>query len=155
MNTARILRGPDLPALEQLWRDMVREEHPGDGDAGERAVQESRWSLAEFDFLGGGLSWILAAEADGRLVGYASAARIPKACAAWASCSSTSCTCSHSTGSRGTRRGSLEAAVAHAKDLRPGGIRLLVESAYAAARDLYERVGLTERDQILCERRIY
>ena len=49
----------------------------------------------------------------------------------------------------------LEAAVAHAKDLRPGGIRLLVESAYAAARHLYERVGLTERDQILCERRIY
>ena len=154
MNTARILGGPDRPALEQLWRDIVREEQPGDGDAGERAVQESRRSLAEFDFLDGGSSWMIAAETDGRLVGYASAARIPKADArvGFLFIDELYVLSQHRKQGHATRI--LEDALAHAKDLRLGGIRLLVEPTNAAARCLYKRVGFMERDQILCERRI-
>jgi hypothetical protein len=47
MNTVKIVLESDLPRLEQLWRDIEREEHPGDGGAGDRAVLGSRRSLSE------------------------------------------------------------------------------------------------------------
>jgi hypothetical protein len=38
-----------LSAAGLLWRDIEREEHPEDGGAGERAVQEARQALSESD----------------------------------------------------------------------------------------------------------
>jgi ribosomal protein S18 acetylase RimI-like enzyme len=46
----------------------------------------------------------------------------------------------------------MEVAVSHAMSLRLAGIRLLVDPENAAARRLYEKLGLTERNLILCER---
>ena len=79
MNNVKIVVKSDLQKLEQLWRDIEREEHPGDGEAQERAVREARLSLSVFDYLDSDSFWIFAAEADHRYVGYAAAARIPKA----------------------------------------------------------------------------
>jgi ribosomal protein S18 acetylase RimI-like enzyme len=42
--------------------------------------------------------------------------------------------------------------MSHAISLRLGGIRLLVDHANPTARRLYERLGLAERNQVLCER---
>ncbi len=78
MNTVRILSNSDLPALEQLWRDIELEEHPGDNDAGERAVQGSRRSLSEYEYITSDSFWIFASANEDRLVGYAATARIPK-----------------------------------------------------------------------------
>lgn len=46
----------------------------------------------------------------------------------------------------------LETAMSHARDLRLGGVRLLVDPDNAIGRRLYEKLGLAERNQILGER---
>ena len=155
MNTARIFGQPHwLAPVGVCGRYCGEEETFGDGDAGERAVQESRRSLAEFDFLDGGSSWMIAAETDGRLVGYASAARIPKVDARVGFLFIDELYVLSQHRKQGACYGSWKEALAHAKDLRLGGIRLRLEPTNAAVRCLYKRVGFMERDQILCERRI-
>jgi ribosomal protein S18 acetylase RimI-like enzyme len=151
MNTVRILLKSDLPALEQLWRDIEREEHPEDSGAGERAVQGCRRSLSQFDFLDGDSFWFLTSEADQRLVGYAAAARIPKADArvGFLYIDELYVLSHHRRQGHATRI--LEMAVTHASDLRLGGVRLLVDPENTTARRLYERLRFVERSQILCE----
>jgi ribosomal protein S18 acetylase RimI-like enzyme len=152
MNIAKIVLKSDLPRLEQLWRDIEREEHPGDGEAGECAVQEARQSLSEFDYLDTDSFWIFAAEADGRYVGYAAAARIPKADARVGFLYIDELYVLADYRNRGHATRILEMAMSHAIRLRLGGIRLLVDPGNATGRRLYKRLGLAERNQILCER---
>ncbi len=152
MNIVTILLKSDLPKLEQLWRDIGREEHPGDGEAGERAVQEARRSLSEFDYLNSDSFWIFAAEADGRYVGYAAAARIPKADARVGFLYIDELYVLADYRNRGHATRILETAMRHAVDVRLGGIRLLVDPGNTTGRRLYETLGLAERNQILCER---
>jgi ribosomal protein S18 acetylase RimI-like enzyme len=154
MNTVKILLESDSPALEQLWRDIEREEHPGDSDAGERAVRGSRRSLSEFDFLSSDSFWMFASEADHRCVGYASAARIPKADARVGFLFIDELYVLSAYRRQGHATRILEAVAAHARNLGLGGIRLLVDPANAAARRVYDRLRFAERSQILCEREI-
>jgi ribosomal protein S18 acetylase RimI-like enzyme len=152
MNNVKIVVKSDLPKLEQLWRDIEREEHPGDGEAQERAVQEARLSLSVFDYLDSDSFWIFAAEADHRYVGYAAAARIPKADARVGFLYIDELYVLADYRNRGHATRIMETAMSHAKSLRLGGIRLLVDHANPTARRLYERLGLAERNQVLCER---
>jgi ribosomal protein S18 acetylase RimI-like enzyme len=152
MNTVKIVLKSDLPRLEQLWRDIEREEHPADDKAGGRAVREARRSLSAFDYLDTDSFWIFAAEADGRYVGYAAAARIPKADARVGFLYIDELYVLAHYRKRGHATRILEMALSHAVDLRLGGIRLLVDPGNASGRRLYQRLGLTERNQILCER---
>jgi ribosomal protein S18 acetylase RimI-like enzyme len=152
MNIVKIVSKSDLPRLEQLWRDIGREENPGDGAAGERAVQGARRSLSEFDYLDSDSFWIFAAEDDARYVGYAAAARIPKADARVGFMYIDELYVLTGYRNRGHATRILEMAMSHAMDLRLGGIRLLVNPGNATGRRLYEKLGLAERNQILCER---
>jgi ribosomal protein S18 acetylase RimI-like enzyme len=151
MNTVKIILKPDLPGLERLWRDIEREEHPGDGEAGERAVRGLRRSLSEFNYLGGDSFWIFASEAEHHYVGYATAARIPKADDRVGFLYIDELHVLSNYRRRGHATRILEMAVAHARNLRLGGVRLLVDPANTAARRLYDRLGLVERKLILCE----
>lgn len=154
MGAVTILQRTDLPRLERLWRDIEREEHPGDGDAGERAVRGIRRSLAEFDLFGGDSFWIFASEADGRLVGYASAARVPKADARVGFLFIDELHVLSAYRRQGHATRILETAAAHARDRGLAGLRLLVDPANEAALRLYDRLGFAGRGQVLCERLI-
>jgi ribosomal protein S18 acetylase RimI-like enzyme len=154
MDNVKIVARSDLAELERLWRDIEREEHPGDGDAGACAVRGSRRSLSEFDYLGADSFWIFASEAERRFVGYASAARIPKADARVGFLFIDELYVLSNYRRLGHATRILEAAATHARNLRLGGVRLLVDPANAAARRLYDRLGFVERNQILCERQI-
>jgi ribosomal protein S18 acetylase RimI-like enzyme len=96
--------------------------------------------------------WIFASEIDGRYVGYAAAARIPKADAriGFLYIDELYVLCGYRRQGHATRL--LEMAVTHAMNLRLGGVRLLVDPENAAARRLYEKLGLVERTLILCKR---
>jgi ribosomal protein S18 acetylase RimI-like enzyme len=152
MNIVKIVLKSDLPRLEQLWRDIEREEHAEDVEPGERAVQEASQSLSEFDYLDTDSFWIFTALADGRYVGYATAARIPKADARVGFLYIDELYVLVGYRNRGHATRILEMAMSHATRLRLGGIRLLVDPGNATGRRLYKRLGLTERNQILCER---
>jgi ribosomal protein S18 acetylase RimI-like enzyme len=152
MNNVKIVLKSDLSRLEQLWRDIEQEEHPGDGEAEERAVREARRSLSVFDYLDSDSFWIFAAEADDRYVGYAAAARIPKADARVGFLYIDELYVLTEYRNRGHATRIMEMAMSHAMSLRLGGIRLLVDHGNPTARRLYERLGLAERNQILCER---
>ena len=152
MSAVKIILESDLPALEQLWRDIEREEHPEDSGAGDRAVLGSRRSLSEFNYLSGDSFWIFASEAENRFVGYASAARIPKADARVGFLYVDELYVFSEYRRQGHARRMLEMAMTHAMNLRLGGVRLLVDPENTAARRLYERLGLAERCLILCER---
>jgi ribosomal protein S18 acetylase RimI-like enzyme len=152
MNNVKIVRKLDLPKLERLWGDIVSEEHPGDGEAEGRAIRESRQSLAAFDYLDTDSFWLFASEAEGRYVGYAAAARIPKADARIGFLYIDELYVLPGYRRQGHATRLLEMAVAHAMNLRLGGVRLLVEPENAAARHLYNKLGLIEKNLILCER---
>jgi len=152
MNDVKIVLKSDLPRLEQLWRDIEREEHLEDGEAGERAVRGSRRSLSEFDYLDTDSFWIFAAEAGHRYVGYAAAARIPKADARVGFLYIDELYVLADYRNQGHATRIMEMAVTHAVNARLGGVRLLVDPVNTAARRLYEKLGLVERNQILCER---
>ncbi len=152
MNTVKIVQKWDLPKLERLWGDIVREEHPGDGEAEGRAIRESKRSLATFDYLDTDSFWIFASEADGRYVGYAAAARIPKADARIGFLYIDELYVLSGYRMQGHATRLMEMAVAHSMKLGLGGVRLLVEPENAAARHLYNRLGLVEKNLILCER---
>ena len=152
MNNVKIVLKSDLARLEQLWRDIEREEHPGDGAAQERAVREARLSLSVFDYLESDSFWIFAAEAVRRHVGYAAAARIAKAGARVGFLYFDELYVLTDYRNRGHATRIMETAMSHAMSLRLGGIRLLVDHANPTARRLYERLGLAERNQVLCER---
>jgi ribosomal protein S18 acetylase RimI-like enzyme len=154
MDTVRIVAPADLARLEQLWRDIAREEHPDDPDAEERAARGSRRSRSEFDYLDTDSFWIFASEAEHRYAGYASASRIPKADArvGFLYIDELYVLQNHRRLGHATRI--LEMAVTHAGNLRLAGVRLLVDPANTAARRLYDRLGFVERNQVFCERRI-
>jgi ribosomal protein S18 acetylase RimI-like enzyme len=152
MNTVKIIQKSDLPRLERLWGDIVREEQPEDDEAEGRAIRESRQSLAAFDYLDTDSFWIFASEAEGRYVGYAAAARIPKADARIGFLYIDELYVLSGYRRQGHATRLLEMAVTHARTLGLGGVRLLVEPENAAARQLYEKLGLVERNLILCER---
>ena len=152
MNNVKTVLKSDLPRLEQLWRDIEREEHPGDGEAEERAVREARRSLSVFNYLDSDSFWIFAADVDHRFVGYAAAARIPKADARVGFLYIDELYVLADYRNRGHATRIMETAMSHAMSLRLGGIRLLVDHANPTARRLYERLGLAERNQVLCER---
>jgi ribosomal protein S18 acetylase RimI-like enzyme len=152
MNTVKIIQKSDLPRLERLWGDIVREEQPEDGEAEGRVIRESRQSLAAFDYLDTDSFWIFTSEAEGRYVGYAAAARIPKADARIGFLYIDELYVLSDYRRQGHATRLLEMAVTHARTLGLGGVRLLVEPESAAARQLYEKLGLVERNLILCER---
>jgi ribosomal protein S18 acetylase RimI-like enzyme len=152
MNAVRMIQKLDLPRLERLWGDIAREENPGDGEAAEHAILASKRSLVALDYLDTDSFWIFASEADGRYVGYVAAARIPKTDAriGFLFIDELYVLCGYRRQGHATRL--LEMAVTHAMNLRLGGVRLLVDPENAAARQLYQKLGLIERILILCER---
>lgn len=152
MSTVKIVQKADLPRLERLWGDIVREERPGDGEAERRAIRESKQSLATFDYLATDSFWIFASEADGRYVGYAAAARIPKADARIGILYIDELHVLSAYRRQGHATRLLEMAVTQARNLRLGGVRLMVEPGNAAARHLYNKLRFVERNLILCER---
>jgi ribosomal protein S18 acetylase RimI-like enzyme len=152
MNTVTIVKKLDLPKLERLWGEIVREERPGDGEAEGRAIREWKQSLAAFDYLDSDSFWLFASEAEGRYVGYAAAARIPKADARIGFLYIDELHVLSGYRRQGHATRLLEMAVVHAMNLGLGGIRLLVEPENAAARHLYNKLGLVEKKLLLCER---
>lgn len=153
MDTVKVILRSEMPRLERLWRDIEREERPGDGGAGERAVQGLRRSLVTFDFLSGDSYWIFASEsgAERRLVGYATAARIPKADDRVGFLYIDELYVLSDYRRQGHANRILKAAVSHARNLGLAGVRLLVDPANTAARRLYDSLGLIERNLVLCE----
>jgi ribosomal protein S18 acetylase RimI-like enzyme len=121
-------------------------------EAAEHAILASKRSLAVFDYLASDSFWIFASEADGRYVGYAAAARIPKADARIGFLYIDELHVLSGYRRQGHATRLLEMAVTHAMNLRLGGVRLLVDPENAPARQLYKKLGLIERTLILCER---
>ena len=152
MNAVGTIQKSDLPKLERLWDDIAREEHPEDGEAVEQAILDSKRSLAVFDYLDTDSFWIFASEADGRYVGYAAAVRIPKTDARIGFLFIDELHVLSGYRRQGHATRLLEMAVTHAMNLRLRGVRLLVDPENAAARRLYQKLGLIERALILCER---
>jgi ribosomal protein S18 acetylase RimI-like enzyme len=156
MNTVKTILKCDLPRLERLWRDIECEEHPGDNGGGERAVQGLMRSLETFDFLSSDSFWIFASESEDErgYVGYATAARIPKADDRVGFLTIDELYVLSDYRRQGHATRILEMAVSHARNLGLEGVRLLVDPENTAARRLYDRIGLIERNLVLCEQRI-
>lgn len=147
----RSMSSSDIPAAMCLFGAIAAETRADDADAAEKGKAGLRQSLAHYDTTGPDGAWLLLAELEGKLVGYALAVRIPKldlrlgfvfvdelyVLRAYRRC--------------GVARELLEAIHGLAGQEGYAGVRLLVRPSNAAARALYKRFDYAEHEAILCE----
>jgi ribosomal protein S18 acetylase RimI-like enzyme len=147
----RSMSSLDIPAAMRLFGAIAAETNAEDTGAAEEGQAGLRQSLAHYDITESSGIWVLLAELEGKLVGYALAVRIPKL--------------DHRIGfvfvdelyvlrayrRRGVARELLDAVHGLARRDGYAGVRLLVRPSNAAARALYRRLDYTEHEAILCE----
>jgi ribosomal protein S18 acetylase RimI-like enzyme len=142
-----------LAQLQELWRADWLEEHPQDDQGAREAVVGIQRALNHHDFLHSDSFWLLAAQANGRFIGYMTVIRIPKVDSRLLFLFIDELFVLRSFRRQGVARALLEAAMKLGHSLSAEGIRLIVDAENAVARRLYKTCGFAEGEQIFCQRR--
>lgn len=147
----RPMSSHDMAEAVHLFRAIEAEARPEDPTAPDRAEAELRQSLAHYDFTRSDAFWLLLAELEGHVVGYAAVVRIPKGDARHGFLYVDELHVLQAYRRRGVATQLLKAV----RDLAAGegyaGVRLLVRPSNVAARALYQRLNYAEHRAILCE----
>ncbi len=141
-----------LSLLEDLWRADWLEEHPGDDAGALQMAAGIQKSLDHHDFLHSDSFWLLAAQVEGKFVGYATVVRIPKVDDRLLFLFVDELFVLKAFRRRGVATALLKRAFELGCALSVAGVRLIVESANENARQLYRACGFSEEEAIFCER---
>jgi GNAT superfamily N-acetyltransferase len=144
----------NLSSFMQLMQAIEREVAPSDECAADRAAAGIRASLEHFDFMRSDSCWMLMATSDSTPAGYATFVRIPKADARIGFLFVDELYVLKPFRRAGVARALLQSVDQKAAELSLIGVRLLVRSENAAARNLYNDCGYTEHTTLFCEKRL-
>ena len=141
----------ELPLFRQLIRDIAvewRPQNPNVADDEEAGLDQA---LRSFDFLASDSFWIVAGRQDGKFVGYASIARIPKMDARVGALYLDELYVLAPYRRRGVAYALLREIAKLGKELSAWRVRLLVGPENEAARELYRKAGYSEGNGLFCE----
>ncbi len=141
----------DMPEAIRLLRAIEAEARPDDPAAPDQAEAGFRQSLAQYDFMRSDACWLLLARLERQVAGYVVALRMPKLDARHGFLYVDELYVLKAHRRRGIAIRLLETVRELAAREGYAGVRLLVRPANAAARALYQRLGLIEYQTILCE----
>lgn len=141
----------DLPKLEAFVRADAAQAQPSNPDTPKEFVKGLHQSLKSFDFLSSDSHWMVAAELDGKYIGYLTAVRIHKADGRVAVLFVDELMVLAEYRRRGVARALWREVQCIAKEIGAWRIRLNVGSDNHAAREFYRSVGLQETSLVLCQ----
>ena len=141
-----------LSQLQELWRADWLEEHPDD-QAGAAAVADGiTTSLVHHDSLRSDSFCLLAAQIDGKFIGYTRVIRIPKLDARLLFLFVDELFVLKSHRRRRAATAILEAVIQLGTRLGAKGVRLITRCDNEPAKHLYEQNGFKQYQRIFCER---
>ncbi len=141
----------DIPEIIRLFREIESEEAAEDPAAPDRVESGLLRSVEAHGTPATDSFWLLLARMDGKSVGYAAVARIPKLDSRIGFLYLDELHVLRRYRRQGVATALLEEVSRLSRELGYSGVRLIVESDNLPARDLYRGCGFTERPVIFCQ----